>query len=117
MQTNNTQFEEQAKAILYLRHPRYFRAAFEKDQDFWTIYVYATAIAFVGDERIGRSIKYMYTIEPETHERVKQYGENDQENIEEFFRAFEDGIRREISEYECKDRKLLDMLEKGKDYL
>ncbi len=73
MQTNNTQFEEQAKAILYLRHPRYFRAAFEKDQDFWTIYVYATAIAFVGDERIGRSIKYMYTTEPDTHIKVYSF--------------------------------------------
>jgi hypothetical protein len=72
--------------------------------------MYAIGIARSGDERIGQSIRWMYSMDTETYDLSKEYDGTDQENLQLFFESFVDGIRNELQKYDCKDDQLLELI-------
>ena len=111
----NKKFEDAVLRILQMKSPRLFRIGFGKDQSFDMIYaISAYGIASVGDERIGRCILWLCD-RGKNGEQIKNYeGLNEEEKIAAFYKYFEDHVREELSRYECRNKGLLDALEKKK---
>ncbi len=108
----NEKFEEAALRILQMKNPRLCRMAFGKDQDFDLIYMISTyGIASLADERIGKCILWMNRRDT-NGKRIENYKNLDEkEKIEAFFKFFEEHVREELLKYDCKNKKLLEILE------
>ena len=98
----NKAFEKQAKAILLLKDPKLFRLTIGSEQRLDILYAYAFGVARFGDFRIRKALTYKYS--------TKHTSGDEKGNIDEFFKAFEHGILKELEKYDCTDEQLLKML-------
>ena len=109
----NKRFEDAVLRILQMKSPRLFRIGFQKDQSFDMIYaISAYGIASVGDERIGRCILWLCDRGKNGKEIWNYEGLNEEEKIAAFYKYFEDHVRDELNKYDCRNKGLLDALEK-----
>ena len=107
----NQRFEEAVLRILQMKSPRVYRICFGKDQSFDMIYaISAYGIAFIGEERVSKCILWQNR-RGERGEMIDNYeGLDEKEKIEAFYQYFEEHVRREISKYDCRNKKLLKAL-------
>ena len=106
----NSEFEETAKRILYLRSPQYFRIAFRQAITFDVLYAYAAGLSVNADRRIRESILHKYDLD-KYHSEIYNYKDCDEpKKIEKFFKHFMKSVKKEVSKYDCKDQRLLQYL-------
>ena len=109
----NKDFEYAVLRILQMKSPHLFRITFGKEQSFDMIYaISAYGIAAVGDDRIAKCIPWL-CIRGKNDEIIDNYeGLNEEEKIAAFYNYFEDHVRKELSKYDCRNKRLLDALDR-----
>ena len=108
----NKRFEEAAIRILNMRDPRFYRMAFQTEQSFEMIYIIAAyGIAQVSDERIPKCILWKHDGTVYGNKRDNYNGLGETEKIDEFFNYFVKHARGEVAKYDCRNEKLLKLLE------
>lgn len=106
----NSEFEEAAKRILFLRNPQHFRMAFRQAITFELLYTYVIGLSVYADRRIRESILYKYDID-KYHKEILNYKDfEESKKIERFFKHFIKSVKKEVGKYDCKDQKLLQYL-------
>lgn len=112
----NTEFEDAAKRILFLREPRHFRMAFGQAMTFEMLYSYVIGISAYADKRIKDSILFKYDLD-KYHREIPNYKDCEEaKKIKKFFKHFIKSIKKEVSKYDCKDERLLEYLNDKKIY-
>ena len=112
----NRRFEEQVYRILQMKSPRIYRICFGMDQSFEMIYaISAYGISFTGDERISKCL--LWKVRRGEHgETIDNYeGLDEEKKIEAFYRYFEEHVKKELSKYDCRNKKLLIMLQRNEE--
>ncbi len=106
----NARFEEDAYAILFLENPRYYRISMGTEQSFEMLYAYACGVLQNSDERLMRSFLYKYGEFNGNGNKDNYKGLSDEEKIKKFYKHFKKHVREEVRKYDCKNKKLLEML-------
>ncbi len=109
----NRRFEEAAYKILIMRSPRIFRMAFQMDQTFERVYLFAVGKASEADDRISKCIRWTHN-RGSNGENIDQYnGLEEQEKLDAFFRYFTEHVQEELQKYDCKNELLLRTLKES----
>lgn len=108
-------FEKAAYAILSKKQVSFRRLAFRAgDYPFEQVYTYAVGIAYMADSRIGESI--LWKVQQDKNGCwIPTYNGTDEENLELFMDYFEKHIKQEVKKYDCKNEKLLELLNGGQE--
>ena len=111
----NKRFEDAAYHILMMWSPRIFRMAFNMDQTFERLYLFAIGKASEADDRFSKCIRWKYDRGP-NGEAIDQYeGLDDQEKLDAFYRYFVERVQEELQKYDCRNESLLSRLRESED--
>ena len=108
--TDTDSFEKAAIEILSMKNEHIRHLSFRSgDFSFETIYSYAVGISYMADERIRACILWKVKQDKKGH-WVDVYKGTDEENLNLFLSQFEKNIRKEVKKYDCRNKKLLELV-------
>lgn len=108
----NARFENAILMVMNLKNPHVFRVSFEKEPSFEIIYAVATTYASsltLDDERFCRCILYKYSRNSDGIAINNYEGLDDKGKIDAFYSYFEEHIKIELKNYDCKNKQLINL--------